>query len=159
MLSFCFVYGFLCHAKAYYFEQVSFVGICFYFYCLGRLTLENTGMVYLNVFPMFSSRRFMLSCLIYKSLSHSAFILCMVYGYVVTCIGEGNGNPLWCSCVENPMGGGAWWAAIYGVTQSWTQLKRLSSSSSPAFPTSLAEDSVFSSFYIFWSPSSKTDYP
>ena len=45
-------------------------------------------------------------------------------------IGEGNGNPLQCSCLENPRDGGAWWAAIYGVTQSQTQLKRLSSSSS-----------------------------
>ena len=43
-------------------------------------------------------------------------------------IGEGNGNPLQCSCLENPGDGGAWWAAIYGVTQSRTQLKRLSSS-------------------------------
>ena len=45
-------------------------------------------------------------------------------------IGEGNGNPLQCSCLENPMDGGAWWAAVYGVAQSRTQLKRLSSSSS-----------------------------
>ena len=44
-------------------------------------------------------------------------------------IGEGNGNPLQCSCLENPRDGGAWWAAVYGVTQSWTRLKRLSSSS------------------------------
>ena len=44
--------------------------------------------------------------------------------------GEGNGNPLQCSCLENPRDGGAWWAAIYGVAQSRTQLKRLSSSSS-----------------------------
>jgi len=44
--------------------------------------------------------------------------------------GEGNGNPLQYSCLENPMGGGAPWVAVYGVTQSWTQLKRLSSSSS-----------------------------
>ena len=43
---------------------------------------------------------------------------------------EGNGNPLQCSCLENPRDGGAWWAAIYGVTQSRTRLKRLSSSSS-----------------------------
>jgi len=35
----------------------------------------------------------------------------------------GNGNPLQCSCLENPRYGGAWWAAVYGVTQSWTQLK------------------------------------
>ena len=44
--------------------------------------------------------------------------------------GEGNGNPLQCSCLENPRDGGAWWAAIYGVAQSQTRLKQLSSSSS-----------------------------
>ena len=47
-----------------------------------------------------------------------------------SCIGEGNGNPLQCSCLENPRGRGAWWAAVYGVTQSQIRLKRLSSSSS-----------------------------
>ena len=47
-----------------------------------------------------------------------------------SCIGEGKGNPLQCSCLENPRDGGAWWAAIYGVAQSQTRLKRLSSSSS-----------------------------
>ena len=46
------------------------------------------------------------------------------------CIGEGNGNPLQCSCLENPMDGGAWWAAVYGVARSRTRLKRLSCSSS-----------------------------
>ena len=45
-------------------------------------------------------------------------------------VGEGNGNPLQCSCLENPRDGGAWWAAVYGVAQSRTWLKRLSSSSS-----------------------------
>ena len=44
--------------------------------------------------------------------------------------GEGNGNPLQCSCLENPRDGGAWWAAVYGVAQSQTRLKQLSSSSS-----------------------------
>ena len=44
-------------------------------------------------------------------------------------IGEGNGNGLQCSCLENPRDGGAWWAAIYGVAQSQTQLKQLRSSS------------------------------
>ena len=52
------------------------------------------------------------------------------FHFSLSCIGEGNGNPLQCSCLENPRDGGAWWAAIYGVTQSWTRLKRLSSSSS-----------------------------
>ena len=46
-----------------------------------------------------------------------------------SCIGEGNGNPLQCSCLENPRDGGAWWAAVDGVAQSWTRLKWLSSSS------------------------------
>ena len=45
-------------------------------------------------------------------------------------VGEGNGNPLQCSCLENPRDGGAWWAAVHGVAQSWTRLRRLSSSSS-----------------------------
>ena len=49
---------------------------------------------------------------------------------VDTQCGEGNGNPLQCSCLENPRDRGAWWAAVYGVAQSWTWLKRLSSSSS-----------------------------
>ena len=46
----------------------------------------------------------------------------------LSCIGEGNGNPLQCSCLENPRDGGAWWAAVYGVAQSRSRLKRLSSS-------------------------------
>ena len=48
--------------------------------------------------------------------------------FSLSCTGEGNGNPLQCSCLENPRDGGAWWAAVYGVAQSQTQLKRLSSS-------------------------------
>ena len=51
------------------------------------------------------------------------------FHFSVSCIGEGNGNPLQCSCLESPRDGGSWWAAIYGVAQSWTWLKRLSSSS------------------------------
>ena len=47
----------------------------------------------------------------------------------LSCIGEGNGNPLQCSRLENPRDGGAWWAAVYGVAQSQTRLKWLSSSS------------------------------
>ena len=48
-------------------------------------------------------------------------------------VGEGNGNPLQCSCLENPSDGGAWWTAVYGVAQSQTRLKRPSSSSSRIF--------------------------
>ena len=52
------------------------------------------------------------------------------FHFSLSCIGEGNGNPLQCSCLENPRDGGAWWAAVYGVAQSQTWLKRLRSSSS-----------------------------
>ena len=45
------------------------------------------------------------------------------FHFSLSCIGEGNGNPLQCSCLENPREGGAWWAAVYGVAQSQTRLK------------------------------------
>ena len=51
------------------------------------------------------------------------------FHFSLSCTGEGNGNPLQCSCLENPRDGEAWWATVYGVAQSRTQLKRLSSSS------------------------------
>ena len=51
------------------------------------------------------------------------------FHFSLSCIGEGNGNPLQCSCLANPRNGGAWWAAVYGVAQSRTWLKWLSSSS------------------------------
>ena len=51
------------------------------------------------------------------------------FHFLLSCIGEGNGNPLHYSCLENPRNGGAWWATIYGVAQSRTQLQQLSSSS------------------------------
>ena len=44
------------------------------------------------------------------------------FPFSLSCIGEGNGNPLQCSCLENPRDGGAWWAAVYGVAQSQTPL-------------------------------------
>ena len=44
------------------------------------------------------------------------------FGLSLSCIGEGNGNPLQCSCLENPRDGGAWWAAVYGVAQSQIRL-------------------------------------
>ena len=51
------------------------------------------------------------------------------FHFSLSCIREGNDNPLQCSCLENPRDGGAWWAAVSGVAQSWTRLKWLSSSS------------------------------
>ena len=49
------------------------------------------------------------------------------FHFSLSCIGEGNGNPLQYSCLENPRDRGAWWAAVYGVAQSQTRLKQLSS--------------------------------
>ena len=61
------------------------------------------------------------------------------FHFSLSCIGEGNGNPLQCSCLENPRDGGAWWAAVYGVAQSRTRLKRLSSSSSKPYHNSFLQ--------------------
>ena len=58
----------------------------------------------------------------------------------LSCTGEGNGNPLQCSCLENPRDRGAWWAAVYGVTQSRTRLKRLCSSSILGLKFSICTD-------------------
>ena len=49
------------------------------------------------------------------------------FHFSLSCIGEGNGNPLQSSCLENPRDGEAWWAAVNGIAQSWTRLKQLSS--------------------------------
>ena len=75
------------------------------------------------------------------------------FHFSLACIGEGNGNPLQCSCLENPRDGGAWWAAIYGVAQSRTRLKWLSSSSSSSdwilvLPTS--SPTFGPGFVLFW---------
>ena len=65
------------------------------------------------------------------------------FHFSLSCIGEGDGNPLQCSCLENPGDGGAWWAAIYGVAQSQTGLKRLSSSSSSLYALNSFSHSAF----------------
>ena len=57
------------------------------------------------------------------------------FHFSLSCIGEGNGNPLQCSCLENPRDGEAWWAAVYGVTHSRTRLKWLSNSNSLLLPS------------------------
>ena len=72
----------------------------------------------------------------------------LYFHFSLSCVGEGNGNPLQCSCLENPRDGGAWWAAIYGVAQSWTRLKWLSSSSSSRFTSGEAL------LLLFWLPES-----
>ena len=69
----------------------------------------------------------------------------------LSCIREGNGNPLQCSCLENPRDGGAWWAAVYGVPQSQTQLKQLrSSSSSSSWLLAVNMKSVCVFFFNVW---------
>ena len=83
------------------------------------------------------------------------------FHFSLSCIGEGNGNPLQCSCLENPRDGGAWWAAVYGVTQSRTLLSDLAAAaatcnmwSTGSSPTSDWEEgklalTTHSSFYLF----------
>ena len=56
------------------------------------------------------------------------------FHFSLSCIGEGNGNPLQCSCLENPRDQGAWWAVVYGVAQSRTRLKRLNANAPLLFP-------------------------
>ena len=75
------------------------------------------------------------------------------FNFSLSCVGEGNGNPLQYCCLENPRDWGAWWAAVYGVAQSRTRLKRLSSSSSTCIDpsiqwqhTSAAENTPTSTF-------------
>ena len=71
------------------------------------------------------------------------------FHFSLSCIGEGNGNPLQCSCLENPRDGRAWWAAVYGVTQSRTRLKRLSSGSSSSGSRRNREKYMY--FILIWS--------
>ena len=77
----------------------------------------------------------------------------------LSCIGEGNGNPLQCSCPENPKDGGAWWAAVHGVAQCRTRLKRLSSSSSHLLCSDLLHSVAvkFSYFSVRLSDSASPD--
>ena len=72
------------------------------------------------------------------------------FHFSLSCIGEGNGNPLQCSCLENPRDGGAWGAAVYGVAQSRTRLKRLSSSSSSGKGNDYGNASFFVVVNIYW---------
>ena len=86
------------------------------------------------------------------------------FHFSLSCIGEGNGNPLQCSCLENPKDGGAWWAAIYGVARSRTRLKWLSSSSSRLllqiiYPTPYQRDTLISEMNVFSSPGINKSLP
>ena len=72
------------------------------------------------------------------------------FHFLLSCIGEGNGNQLQCSCLETPRDGGAWWAAVYGIAQSWTRLKRLSSSSSRTEYRTRVSPSFYKSLHLSW---------
>ena len=69
------------------------------------------------------------------------------FHFSLLCIGEGNGNPLQCSCLENPRDGRAWWAAVYGVTQSRTRLTRLSNSSSSSSSSYVLSGGFFAKYF------------
>ena len=73
------------------------------------------------------------------------------FHFPLSCFGEGNGNPLQCSCLENPRDGEAWWAAVYGVAQSLTRLKWRSSSSSNMLMPILGEFRWETSLMTQWS--------
>ena len=77
------------------------------------------------------------------------------FHFSLSCVGEGNGNPLQCSCLENLRDGGAWWAAVYGVAQSRTWLKWLSSSSSLAGTASVLQNPL----RLFQLANPKSIYP
>ena len=82
------------------------------------------------------------------------------FHFSLSCIGEGNGNPLQCFCLENPMDRGAWWAAVYGIAQSWTQLKRLSSSSSSIWSISTCKlESLWQWPGTYWSLFESPPFP
>ena len=83
------------------------------------------------------------------------------FHFSLSCIGEGNGNPLQCSCLENPSDGGAWWAAVSGVAQSQTRLKQPSSSSSSSSHRLITNDRKNSYcwvLYIFSIPVTTANY-
>ena len=116
--------------------QIFFVLICF--------VMKNWGelMKVQSIFGEGNGTPLQYSCL-EKSYGRRSLVGCSPWGreeldtterlhfhFSLSCTGEGNGNPLQCSCLENPRDGGAWWATVYGVTQSRTWLKWLSSSSS-----------------------------
>ena len=71
------------------------------------------------------------------------------FHFSLSCIGEGNGSPLQCSCPENPEDGGAWWAAVCGVAQSRTRLTRLSSSSSRALICSSCHNRTTTDWVVY----------
>ena len=123
-------YSFLCYAKAFKFNQITFVYFCFYFHYSRRWVWRRQWHPTTVLLPRKShGRRSLVGCSPWCR-QESDSTEWLHFHFSLSCIGEGNDNPLQCFWLENPRDGGAWWAAIYGVSQSWTRLKRLSSSSS-----------------------------
>ena len=98
---------------------------------LSQRSLKLSSVLFI-LLTLFSSSEVIFTILSSSSLirSSASDILLLIPSRVLSCIGEGNGNPIQYSCLENPKDRGAWWAAVYGVAQSQTWLMWLSSSSS-----------------------------
>ena len=80
------------------------------------------------------------------------------FPFSLSCTGEGNGKPLQCSCLENPRDRGAWWAAVYGATQSQTRLKWLNSSSNGAYVPRDRQYTIYTEIHILQSENYKEKY-
>ena len=124
---------------------VVIVNFTFFFVCLLIFVLCYFNWLILSLYYIFAFRQWHPTPVLLPRKSHGwrSLVGCSPWGRKeldtterlpfhssLSCIGEGNGNPLQCSCLESPRDGGAWWAAVYGVAQSRTRLKWLSSSSS-----------------------------
>ena len=122
-----------------------FAGVGLYFFPIALFPLYQSFHRHMNVNTDRQRRQWHPTPVILSGKSHGrrSLVGCSPWGreesdtterlhfhFSLSRIGEGNGNPLQCSCLENPRDRGAWWASIYGVAQSRTRLKRLSSSSS-----------------------------
>ena len=103
--------------------------ILFHYRLLQDIECYTVGPYWLSILPRKSHRRRSLVGCSPWGREESDMTERIHFHFSLSCIGEANGNPLQCSCLENPRDGGAWWAAVCGVTQSQTRLKQISSSS------------------------------
>ena len=137
----CFTTSFFSDAPPSYHQMSDYHCRFKFFHC----TVDTVTFLFVNV-HYFRKRRWHPTRVLLPEESHGrrSLVGCSPWGreesdtterlhfhFSLSCIGAGNGNPLQCSCLENPRDRGAWWAAVYEVAQSRTRLKRLRSSSSP----------------------------
>ena len=117
-----------CHSSSFFVNCIT----------IGSLTMSLKSLLFINSYCLILMP--LQKCLMFKKIHRKNFWQVgqesdtteqLHFHFSLLCTGEGNGNPFQCSCLENPRDRGAWWAAIYGVAQSRTRLKRLSSSSKP----------------------------